>query len=69
MNDLDRFHLAADLVDRVPRLSKVGAHFKQFLRDKLTEHKAIHHGVRRRHAGNQELEVAILESFKSFAVQ
>jgi xylulose-5-phosphate/fructose-6-phosphate phosphoketolase len=39
LNDLDRFHLAADVVDRVPRLQKVGAHFKQFLRDKLTNHK------------------------------
>jgi len=39
MNDLDRFHLAGDLVDRVPRLARVGAHFKQFLRDKLVEHK------------------------------
>jgi xylulose-5-phosphate/fructose-6-phosphate phosphoketolase len=28
------------VVDRVPRLQRVGAHFKQFLRDKLTEHKA-----------------------------
>jgi xylulose-5-phosphate/fructose-6-phosphate phosphoketolase len=39
LNDLDRFHLAGDLVDRVPRLQHVGAHFKQFLRDKLTDHK------------------------------
>jgi len=39
LNDLDRFHLAGDVVDRVPRLQRVGAHFKQFLRDKLTEHK------------------------------
>jgi xylulose-5-phosphate/fructose-6-phosphate phosphoketolase len=39
LNDLDRFHLAADVVDRVPRLQRVGAHFKQFLRDRLTEHK------------------------------
>jgi xylulose-5-phosphate/fructose-6-phosphate phosphoketolase len=39
LNDLDRFHLAADVVDRVPRLQRVGAHFKQFLRDKLTDHK------------------------------
>ncbi|HEY6467876.1 MAG TPA: phosphoketolase family protein [Candidatus Acidoferrales bacterium] len=38
-NDLDRFHLAGDLIDRVPRLAKVGGHFKQFLRDKLIEHK------------------------------
>jgi len=39
MNDLDRYHLAGDVVDRVPRLRRVGAHFKQFLRDKLVEHK------------------------------
>jgi len=39
LNDLDRFHLAGDVVDRVPRLQRVGAHFKQFLRDKLVEHK------------------------------
>jgi xylulose-5-phosphate/fructose-6-phosphate phosphoketolase len=39
LNDLDRFHLAGDVVDRVPRLARVGAHFKQFLRNKLVEHK------------------------------
>jgi xylulose-5-phosphate/fructose-6-phosphate phosphoketolase len=39
MNDMDRFHLAADVVDRVPRLQRVGAHFKQLLRDKLIDHK------------------------------
>jgi xylulose-5-phosphate/fructose-6-phosphate phosphoketolase len=39
LNDLDRFHLAGDVVDRVPRLARAGAHFKQFLRDKLIEHK------------------------------
>ncbi len=39
MNDLDRFHLAGDAVDRVPKLQRVGAHFQQFLRNKLAEHK------------------------------
>jgi len=39
MNDLDRFHLAGDVVNRVPRLARVGAHFKQLLRDKLVEHR------------------------------
>jgi xylulose-5-phosphate/fructose-6-phosphate phosphoketolase len=43
LNDLDRFHLAGDVVDRVPRLRRIGAHFKQYLRDKLVEHK--HHIV------------------------
>jgi xylulose-5-phosphate/fructose-6-phosphate phosphoketolase len=39
LNDLDRFHLAGDLVGRVPRLQRVGAHFKQVLREKLIDHK------------------------------
>jgi xylulose-5-phosphate/fructose-6-phosphate phosphoketolase len=39
LNDLDRFHLAGDVVDRVPRLREIGAHFKQLLRDRLAEHK------------------------------
>ncbi len=39
LNDLDRFHLAGDVVDRVPRLQRTGAHFKQFLRERLLEHK------------------------------
>jgi len=39
LNDLDRFHLAGDVVDSVPPLQRVGAHFKQFLRNKLVEHR------------------------------
>ncbi len=39
LNDLDRFHLAGDVVDRVPKLQLVGGHFKQYLRNKLIEHK------------------------------
>ena len=34
-NDLDRFHLAIDVIDRVPRLSAIGAHAKQAFRDRL----------------------------------
>jgi xylulose-5-phosphate/fructose-6-phosphate phosphoketolase len=47
MNDLDRFHLAGDAVDRVPKLQRVGGHFKQFLRNKLVEHKQYirEHGI------------------------
>ena len=39
LNDLDRFHLAGDAIDRVPVLQRIGAHFKQTLRNKLVEHK------------------------------
>ena len=39
MNDLDRYHLVADVVDRVAKLGTVAAYTKQFVRDKLIEHK------------------------------
>jgi xylulose-5-phosphate/fructose-6-phosphate phosphoketolase len=39
LNDLDRFHLAGDVVDRVSRLGNAAAYFKQLLRDKLIEHR------------------------------
>jgi xylulose-5-phosphate/fructose-6-phosphate phosphoketolase len=39
LNHLDRFHLAGDVVDRVPRLREVGAHLQQLVRNKLVEHK------------------------------
>ncbi|HEX5455464.1 MAG TPA: phosphoketolase family protein [Stellaceae bacterium] len=39
LNRIDRFDLAIDVIDRVPRLHDVGAHLKQQLRDKLVEHK------------------------------
>jgi xylulose-5-phosphate/fructose-6-phosphate phosphoketolase len=39
LNDLDRFHLAMDVVDRVPRLADKGAHFRQSLRNKVIEHR------------------------------
>ncbi len=38
-NDLDRFHLVADVIDRVPKLGYVAAYAKQAVRDKLVEHK------------------------------
>jgi xylulose-5-phosphate/fructose-6-phosphate phosphoketolase len=43
-NDLDRFHLAEDVIDRVPGLGASAAYVKQELRDKLVDH---HHYVRR----------------------
>ena len=38
-NDIDRFHLVQDVVDKLPRLGTKGAYLKQAMRDKLIEHK------------------------------
>ncbi len=38
-NDLDRFHLVEDVIDRVPKLGYAAAYAKQALRDKLIEHR------------------------------
>jgi xylulose-5-phosphate/fructose-6-phosphate phosphoketolase len=39
VNDLDRFRLMADVIDRVPQLGATAAYAKQALRDKLIEHR------------------------------
>ncbi|MCA1685413.1 MAG: phosphoketolase, partial [Planctomycetia bacterium] len=39
LNDLDRFHLVADAVDRLPQLGGKAAYVKQAVRDKLIEHR------------------------------
>jgi len=39
-NDLDRFHLVVDVIDRVPKLGYRAAGLKQQMRDKLIEHRA-----------------------------
>ncbi len=52
MNDLDRFHLVADVVERVPHLRQRAAYVKQYVRDKLIDH---HHYTRQ--YGEDMLEV------------
>jgi xylulose-5-phosphate/fructose-6-phosphate phosphoketolase len=38
-NDMDRFHLVDDVIERVPKLGPVAAYARQTVRDKLIEHK------------------------------
>ena len=46
LNDLDRFHLVMDVIERVPKLTAIGAHVLQAMRDKLIDHKEfiVEHG-------------------------
>ena len=46
LNDLDRFDLVMDVIERVPKLGVTAAHLKQRMRDKLIEHKhyIVEHG-------------------------
>jgi xylulose-5-phosphate/fructose-6-phosphate phosphoketolase len=39
LNDMDRFHLVMDAIDRLPQTGDAGAQLKQVLRDKLVEHR------------------------------
>ena len=39
INDMDRFHLCEDVIDRLPQLGSRAAYFKQKLREKLIDHR------------------------------
>jgi xylulose-5-phosphate/fructose-6-phosphate phosphoketolase len=39
LNELDRFHLAMDAIDRPPQIGDKGITLKQQLKNKLIEHK------------------------------
>lgn len=47
LNELDRYHLVGDAIDRVPKLQTIAAYGKQMIHDKLIEHKEYirKHGV------------------------
>jgi xylulose-5-phosphate/fructose-6-phosphate phosphoketolase len=39
LNQIDRYDLAMDVIDRVPRLQAVSGHARDRLKDKLIEHR------------------------------
>jgi xylulose-5-phosphate/fructose-6-phosphate phosphoketolase len=40
LNDLDRFHLVMDVIDRVPNLGERAAHLRQHMSDERLRHRA-----------------------------
>ena len=40
LNDMDRFHLVMDVIDRLPQLGERYAYLKQEMQDKLIMHRA-----------------------------
>ena len=40
LNDLDRFHLVMDVIDRVPGLGQQAAHVRQLMEDQRMERRA-----------------------------
>ena len=48
-NKVSRYHLAIDVIERVPRLRNIGAHTQDWLRDQITEslHFARNYGIDR----------------------
>ncbi|MCY0886821.1 MAG: phosphoketolase family protein, partial [Firmicutes bacterium] len=47
LNGIDRFHLAIDAIDQVPRLGSRGTHVKEWLKDEILRHLAYacEHGI------------------------
>jgi xylulose-5-phosphate/fructose-6-phosphate phosphoketolase len=43
LDELNRFHLVGDVIDRVQGLGSRAAYAKQFIRHKLLDHKAYIH--------------------------
>jgi len=46
-NQTDRYNLAIDVIDRVPKLQTTGAHVKEWLKDQISDHLAyaIENGI------------------------
>ena len=60
LNDLDRFHLVMDVVDRVPGLAAGASHLRQEMSDRRLAGQGLHAQVRRRRSRDSRLDLAVL---------
>ena len=60
LNDMDRFHLVIDVIDRVPGLGPRAAHLRQQMVDERLRHRAYTREHRRRLARRARLDLAAL---------
>ena len=58
LNDLDRFHLVMDVIDRVPGLRERAAHLRQKMSDERLQPSRLHARARRGRARCDRLELA-----------
>jgi len=63
-NEIDRFSLAIDAIDRTPRLQRIGAHAKERFRNIADRVPQLRLRTRRRQPGNQRMEVAVLTGWR-----
>ena len=62
-NEIDRFTLAIDVIDRVPKLQAIGAHAKEKLRNLQINCRRYRARTRNRYARDQRMEMAVLIMF------
>ena len=60
LNDLDRFHLVIDVIDRVPGLAAEAAHLRQEMVDRRLRRPGVDARARRRRPGHPGLDLAAL---------
>ena len=67
LNDMDRFHLVIDVIDRVPGLGPRAAHLRQQMVDERLRHRAYTRERRRRLARRARLDLAALTADRACA--
>lgn len=62
INELDRYHLAIEAIERLPVLKDKAGDLVMALREKLADHKALRPPLWRGHAGDPRLEMVLFEA-------